>query len=126
MTEQLLNTTVSKNYVDNIIRSMNDTLIVFNPEGTIRSANLATLNLLGYEESELVGRDASMIFPSNDNPLRQDTYHDMLARGSINQTATTYRAKNGRTFPMLFSAAVIRNEMELFRELPVSPRTLPN
>ena len=110
MTEQLLNTTVSKNYVDNIIRSMNDTLIVFNPEGTIRSANLATLNLLGYEESELVGRDASMIFPSNENPLRQDTYHDMLARGSINQTATTYRAKNGRTFPMLFSAAVIRNE----------------
>jgi PAS domain S-box-containing protein len=110
MTEQLLNTTVSKNYVDNIIRSMNDTLIVFNPEGTIRSANLATLNLLGYEESELVGRDASMIFPSNENPLRQDTYHDMLARGSINQTATTYRAKNGRTFPMLFSAAVIQNE----------------
>jgi PAS domain S-box-containing protein len=110
MTEQLVNTTVSKNYVDNIIRSMNDTLIVFNPEGTIRSANLATLNLLGYEESELVGRDASMIFPSNENPLHQDTYHDMLARGSINQTATTYRAKNGRTFPMLFSAAVIRNE----------------
>jgi PAS domain S-box-containing protein len=110
MTEQLLNTTVSKNYVDNILRSMNDTLIVFNPEGTIRSANLATLNLLGYEESEVVGRDASMIFPSNENPLRQDTYHEMLARGSINQTATTYRAKNGRTFPMLFSAAVIRNE----------------
>lgn len=110
MTEQLLNTTVSKNYVDNIIRSMNDTLIVFNPEGTIRSANLATLNLLGYEESELVGRDASMIFPLNENPLRQDTYHDMLARGSINQTATTYRAKNGQTFPMLFSAAVMRNQ----------------
>ena len=107
---QLLNTTVSKNYVDNIIRSMNDTLIVFNPEGTIRSANQATLNLLGYEESELLGRNASMIFPPNESPLREETYHDILAGGSINQTATTYRAKDGQTFPMLFSAAVIRNE----------------
>jgi PAS domain S-box-containing protein len=110
MTEQLLNTTVSKNYVDNIIRSMNDTLIVFNPDGTIRSANLATLNLLGYEESELLGRNASIIFPPDENLLREETYHDVLARGSIDQTATTYRAKDGHTFPMLFSAAVIRNE----------------
>jgi PAS domain S-box-containing protein len=110
MTEQLLNTTVSKNYVDNIIRSMNDTLIVFNPEGTIRSANQATLTLLGYEESELLGRNASMVFPPNKNPLREETYHDILAGGSINQTTTTYRAKDGQTFPMLFSAAVIRNE----------------
>ena len=110
MTEQLLNTTVSKNYVDNIIRSMNDTLIVFNPEGMIRSANRAALRILGYEESELLGKNASMIFPPNENPLGQETYHDFLARGSIDQTATAYRAKDGRTFPVLFSAAVMRNE----------------
>jgi len=110
MTEQLLTTTVSKNYMDNIIRSMNDTLIVFNQEGTIQSANLATLNLLGYEESELLGRDASIIFPPNENLLCKETCRGILARGSINQTATTYRAKDGQTFPMLFSAAVLRGE----------------
>ncbi|MEK7351398.1 MAG: HAMP domain-containing protein, partial [Nitrospirota bacterium] len=33
MTEQLLNTTVSKNYMDNILRSMIDILIVINPNG---------------------------------------------------------------------------------------------
>lgn len=110
MTEQLLNTTVSKNYVDNVIRSMNDTLIVFNPDGTIRSANRAALNLLGYEERELLGENAAMIIPPDENPLSGEKYEEILARGAIDQTATTYLAKDGRTFPMLFSAAVMRNE----------------
>jgi PAS domain S-box-containing protein len=110
MTKQLLHTTVSKNYVDNVIRSMNDTLIVFNPEGTIRSANRAALDLLGYEEGELLGQEASLIFPPNENPFRRTPHHDILALGAIDQLATNYLAKDGRTFPMLFSAAVMRNE----------------
>ncbi|THJ24541.1 MAG: PAS domain S-box protein [Nitrospira sp. CG24E] len=110
MTEQLFHTTVSKNYVDNVIHSMNDTLIVFNPEGTIRSANRAALDLLGYEEAELLDQDASIIFPPNENPLRGTQQHDLLAQGPIDQLATNYLAKDGRTFPMLFSAAVMRNE----------------
>jgi PAS domain S-box-containing protein len=110
MTEQLLHTTVSKNYVDNVIRSMNDTLIVFNPDGTIRSANRAALDLLGYEEVELLDQEASIIFPPNENPLRGTQQGDILAQGALDQLATNYLAKNGRTFPMLFSAAVMRNE----------------
>ncbi len=110
MTEQLLHTTVSKNYVDNVIRSMNDTLIIFNPEGTIRSANRAALDLLGYEEGELLNQEASIIFPPNENPLRKTQHHGTLAQGAIDQLATSYQAKDGRTFPMLFSAAVMRNE----------------
>lgn len=110
MTEQLLQTTVSKNYVDNVIRSMTDILIVFNPDGTIRSVNHAALNLLGYEEQELLGQDASILFPLNENPLSGETYHLILSHGSIHQITTTYLAKDGRAFPVLFSAAVMQNE----------------
>ena len=42
MTEDLRRTTVSKDYFDNIIRSMNDTLIVIDPGSKIRSVNKAT------------------------------------------------------------------------------------
>ncbi|NWF72730.1 MAG: PAS domain S-box protein [Nitrospirae bacterium] len=110
MTEQLLTTTVSKNYVDNIIRSMIDTLIVFNPDCTIRSVNYSALNLLGYEERELVGQPAAIVFPPNECPLDGSKNLGIFAHGTIDQIATTYRAKDGRNIPMLFSAAVMKNE----------------
>jgi PAS domain S-box-containing protein len=110
MTEQLLRTTVSKNYVDNVIRSMTDILIVFNPDCTIRSVNHAALNLLGYEEHDLLGQEAAILFPPDENPLSGNTYHEILARGSIDQIATTYLTKDGRIFPVFLSAAVMRNE----------------
>ena len=110
MTEQLLQTTVSKNYVDNVIRSMTDLLIAFNPDRTIRSVNHAALNLLGYEEYELLGQGAHVLFPPNENPLTEAKYREALSHGSIHQITTSYLAKDGRTFPVFFSAAVMRNE----------------
>ena len=110
MTEQLLQTTVSKNYVDNVIRSMTDILIVFNPDGTIRSVNHAALNLLGYEEQELLGQDAHVLFPSNENQLGGTKYQEILRHGSIHQITTIYLTKDGRAVPVLFSAAVMQNE----------------
>ena len=110
MTEQLLHTTVSKNYVDNVIRSMTDLLIVFNPDRTIRSVNHAVLNLLGYEDHELLSQDAAILFPPEDNPLSGMSYHEILSHGAIHQIATTYLAKDGRTVPVLFSAAAMLNE----------------
>ncbi|MBH0203520.1 MAG: PAS domain S-box protein [Nitrospira sp.] len=110
MTEQLLQTTVSKNYVDNVIRSLTDILIVLNPDHTIRSINHAGLNLLGYEENELLGQDAAGLFPSHVNPLSDAKYQESLAHGSIDQITTTLRAKDGRAFPAVLSAAPMRDE----------------
>jgi PAS domain S-box-containing protein len=110
MTEQLLHTTVSKNYVDNVIRSMTDILIVLNPDHTIRSVNHAGLHLLGYEEYELLGQGAHVLSPQNENPLSGGKYQEALSHGPIHQITTTYLAKDGRTLPVFLSAAVMRNE----------------
>ena len=61
MTEDLRRTTVSKDYVDNIIGSMNDTLIVVGQDAKIRSVNKATCELLEYKEDELIGKDINLI-----------------------------------------------------------------
>lgn len=55
MVDSLSRTTVSKNYVDNVFRSMFDMLIVIAPDGRIESANRAACEVLGYSEAELVG-----------------------------------------------------------------------
>ena len=110
MTEQLLQTTVSKNYVDNIFRSMIDTLIVVNPDGTIASVNRAALHLLGYEEHELLGQHITILFPQQKNLFAKQTYEELVRKGAIDHGETTYLAKDGRAIPMLFSAAAMRDE----------------
>jgi HAMP domain-containing protein len=47
MADDLQKSTVSKSYVDDILQSMMDTLIVINPDTTIQTVNQAMLNLLG-------------------------------------------------------------------------------
>lgn len=110
MTQQLLQTTVSKNYVDNIIRSMMDSLIVVNPDGTIGTVNRATLQLLGYEEHELVGQHISMLFPQKQQPLFGDTYGEFSQNNPLELGEVAYRTKDGRAIPILFSEAILRDE----------------
>jgi PAS domain S-box-containing protein len=110
MTEQLLTTTVSKNYMDNLIRSMIDSLIVVNPDGTIRSVNQATLQLLGYEEQELLGQQIDILFPKKEGWNSGKMKEAQLQKGGIALAETMYRTKDGRTIPMLLSEAVMRNE----------------
>ncbi len=55
MTQGLKETTVSKSYLDNILESMADTLVVVNADGKIMTANRAALELLGCKLEELIG-----------------------------------------------------------------------
>jgi len=110
MTEQLLSTTVSKDYLDSIIRSMIDILIVVNPEGMIRSVNQAALHLLGYEEREIVGQHMTTLFPQKEGLHFVNTFKELLRKGMIDHGEMTYRTKDDRVFPILFSAAVMRGE----------------
>ena len=62
MTHDLRETTVSKEYVQNILKSMNEALIVLTPEGNIQTVNQAACDLSGYNAEELVGEPVEKIF----------------------------------------------------------------
>lgn len=110
MTEQLLETTVSKNYVDNIIRSMIDSLIVVSPDGTIETVNRATLELLGYEEHELLEKHISMLFPNKSYSTAGHSFGEFFQHNAGNLGEVMYRTKDGRAIPILFSEAVLRDD----------------
>lgn len=105
MTERLYQTTVSKEYLDRILKSMIDSLFVLNPNRTVQTVNQATLNLLGYRESELVGQKADILFPTTQNPISGGGFDELLRKGTIDHTETFYQTKDGRRIPVLFSAA---------------------
>lgn len=97
-------TTVSKSYVDDIIKNMRDTLAVVDNEGKIQTVNRALLRLLGYKEEDLVGKPFVNI---STNALNDDALQATSA-GGIRETV--YRARDGREIPMAFSAGVLKSE----------------
>src|SRR5262249_38116275 len=57
MAERLQMTTVSKSYMDDLIRSMGEMLIATDSAGRVKTVNRATIEQLGWSETELIGRD---------------------------------------------------------------------
>lgn len=74
MRDKLRHTTISRDYVDSILSSMNEAIIVTSADGTISRINEATSRMVGYSEDELVGQSIDMIIDRNKGrPLQPDT-----------------------------------------------------
>lgn len=95
----------SKTYTDNIIKSMTNSLVVINKDTTIRAANQATFDLLGYPEKELVGKRFSMIFA--EGYYENIGLEHLIDKGFKSNVETTYLSKNGRKIPVLFTGSAI-------------------
>jgi two-component system, sensor histidine kinase PdtaS len=57
MAERLQMTTVSKSYMDDLIRSMGEMIIATDSAGRVKTVNRAAIEQLGWSETELIGRD---------------------------------------------------------------------
>ena len=91
----LSQTTVSKDYIDNIVTSMADSLFVINPDATIRLTNRAAHRLLGYEERELIGQSKNTIFGDEGGKSTDE----LMRKGIIREQETTCSSKLGRRSP---------------------------
>ncbi len=100
MASDLRQTTVSKTHLDNILHGMLDGLVVVGADGRIQTANRATRNLLGYEESELLGQPVYAFFRTP--ALADATETDNQPREG------TARTKNGDNLPVLLSVSSLR------------------
>ena len=98
----------AKAYTDNIIRSMSNSLLVVNKDQTIRTANQATYDLLGYTKEQLIGKPFAMIFA--EGYYSGIGLDDLINKGFTRNVETTYMSKYGEKIRMLFTASVIFNE----------------
>ncbi|MBU0693666.1 MAG: PAS domain S-box protein [Candidatus Omnitrophica bacterium] len=104
--EQLL---FAKNYTDSIITNMMNTLVVVDCQGKIKTVNRATLDLLGYNEEELIGEPLEKIFIEGEEPSGRLKIIDLIKKGSARSIEKIYLSKNQKEIPVLFSGAVMRN-----------------
>jgi PAS domain S-box-containing protein len=99
----------AKEYTDNVLRSMSDTLFVVSPNGFIQTVNDALCTLLGYEKNELIGRPVHEIW--DEGPLPKETaVADIEEKCDLSNIEKTYLAKDGRKIPVSFSSSPVRND----------------
>ena len=99
----------AKDYIDNIIKSLIDTLIVTDPEGTINIINNSALELLGYSHDELTGQKISIIFPEEDLPPDERMIDLYIKKGSVSKAEVRYKTKSGEIIPVSISSSVLKN-----------------
>jgi len=104
MLDDLSATTISRDSVDNIIRSMAESLVVLSPEGTIQTVNQATSRMLGYAEDELVGQRFDVVMAEGLDMMRLE------GQGAIVNVDRLYRTKLGGEVPVSFSASLLQRE----------------
>ena len=106
--EELVRT---KEYAENIVKSIIDTLVVINPDKIINVVNKSLCDLLGYKEEELLGKDANLIFwggPGKDVLFKNAGMKKLITGGFIRDYELAYRTKSGEKIPVSFSGSVMR------------------
>ncbi|MGK7916405.1 MAG: EAL domain-containing protein, partial [Prochloraceae cyanobacterium] len=90
-----------------ILDSMIDSLIVIDLEGKIQKVNQATLQLLGYQEQELINKSIQLILPDKSLAFQPNNFNFSYFLGSCE---TTYLTKEEKIIPVAFSSSYILND----------------
>ncbi|MEW6427591.1 MAG: PAS domain S-box protein [Thermodesulfobacteriota bacterium] len=97
----------AKRFLDNVLLSMINSLVVVDKDGVILKVNEATCNLLSYRQDEMVGRLVAMLFP--EGYYERLKFADLVAREVGDQVETAFLSREGRLIPMLLSSSVMRD-----------------
>ncbi len=112
MTENLSNTLISRDYVENIFQSIGDAITIINEEGRITTVNSATLNLLKYTKEELIGKHAGILFGEviGEGDIRKIRYQLTHGQG-FDDLATAYVTKSQTQIPVIISGSLLTNRV---------------
>ncbi|MBS0376698.1 MAG: EAL domain-containing protein [Proteobacteria bacterium] len=101
MREKLHQTTITRNYLDVVLNSMTDAVLVTEPDGRISRANEAAVRLFGWPEAELAGRDvASLMAP-------EERRNFVLERAVKETREFMIRTREGGAVPVSLSGSTI-------------------
>jgi PAS domain S-box-containing protein len=110
-----------KVYLESIMSSMTDSLIVVNPDATLRSVNKAALDLLGYKEEELIGQPVKKILlqeeeeeeekeEEEEESILHKYFQQIIVAGVAYNIGLTFLTKQGKSIPVNFSGAVMKQD----------------
>lgn len=109
MSESLSRTTVSRDFVDSIIESMANLLIVTDQDYKIKRINTAGLLMLNVKESELLGKKAHTIFKNSNRPIFGKGTNEKL---ELIKGAAIVQRGDGKEIPVSLTKGKIKGQHE--------------
>lgn len=106
----------SNKYLDRIINSMVEVLLVTNRSGVIKLVNKAIQELFSYSEEELIGQHISTIF-SQGNALLPSNNSLSLVAEMLDNVEVVCQTKTGKKVSLSFSRSVIQVDKEGLQDL---------
>ena len=117
MTRKLRDTTVSRDYLDRVLETMGECLVVTGPDGTITRVNSAVCNLSGVGEDELLGQNCRDLFRA---PHGHVSLLDALGPdGSAQGLETELLARGGEAVPVMISVGAMEENVRRSRSYVV-------
>ncbi len=99
----------SSHFVHNVVQSMVDSLVVVDRDAKIKAINQAAMELLGYEEQDLIGRTASLICIADGRHLTADEIERLLGTGAKNDHEVVFIARDGARIPISLGGSAIKD-----------------
>jgi adenylate cyclase len=100
-----------KNYMEQVVTSMADALIVTTKTGKIKTVNIAAQQLFGYSETELINQSISIILDDN-NFFQQAVQQPALFKKYFQNVELICRNKSHEKLLVSFSCAVIQKKIK--------------
>src|SRR6202041_2361799 len=101
MRQKLNETTITKNYLNTMLNSLSDAVLVTSPDGIVKSCNEAAQRLLGYQEADLLGKPlVSFIDEAHRNAFD-------WSNSAPEARETVLRTASGQTIPVSMAASSI-------------------
>lgn len=100
-------------FVENIVATMSEALVVFDHSQVIQYVNDAVSNLLGYEKNELVGERINKIIPVEKEWQRfESQVLERLKSGtSVKGFEVNFVSKGGGSVPVSFSGSTLKESL---------------
>jgi len=112
MLDSLDKTTVSKDYLNNILSNMFSALVVTDSNLNIRSVNNSSIQLLNYSESQLIDQPLGILFENHDNsgiPVENNTDSFINYQSFVNNQKYL-KSRSGGLVPVLLSCSIMKNK----------------
>lgn len=115
----------SSDYLDKIINSLTDILVITTSSSLIKTVNVTVQNLLEYSENELVGQPIFQIF--EEEKVLHEAHASNLIFGEMwKNVKVVCQTKAGKKITIAFSRSALHHDLESIQSFVYIGRELPN
>ena len=102
----------ARDFLENIIRTSADGIMIGDPKGCIIKANKAFEKIVGYTQEELIGISSSSLSSREEEHVKiaSDMIAQLFESGSVENVETFWMRKDGSLFPAEVSMAIMKDK----------------